>query len=165
MIWKGCFAVTLAFTLTVHGQGRLVLPSASVPAGDTLHVHGEGFAPGRVSLEMRGALAAYALPGADVGSDSTFAVAWPVPADARTGAYRLVAIADDGDEITRTDVTITEPAPVAAEPATHADHAAAGTEGAPVAHAGELPLERSRSAVEWGLIVLALAGSLVVGLR
>lgn len=164
MIWTGFF--TLALALAAHGQGRLVLPHATVAAGDTLHVRGEQFAPGRVALRMRGALATYELPGADVGADSSFAVAWAVPADARLGAYRLVAIADDGDEITRVALTITEPAPAAEEPAPHAKHAAdpAGSE-ASVARAGELPLERSRSTVEWVVIVLGISGSLAAGLR
>lgn len=168
MLFRGCLVLALA--LGAHGKGRLVLPHSTVAAGDTLHVQGKQFAPGRVTLELRGALAAYAVAGVEVGRDSSFAVAWPVPVDARPGAYRLVAIADDGDEITRVDVTLTE-AP-AAPPTTdeHAGEAAADEHAAHAvepadAHAGAFPLERARSAVEWTVIVVVLGASLVAGVR
>lgn len=147
-----------------HGKGRLVLPHPSAAAGEALHVRGEGFAPGSVRLVLRGALATYEMASVTVGRDSAFALAWPVPADARSGAYRLVAVAPDGDEITRADVRITE----AARAPAHVGH---GDESAgPVAHdaaagarAGPMPLERTRSPAEWAVIVLLWVASAAGG--
>lgn len=161
-------AAALALGAAVHGQGRLVLPRSTVAAGDTLHVHGVGFAPGEVRLDLRGALERYALPAVSVGADSGFAVAWPVPREARPGAYRLVAIADDGDEITRADVAIT--APVAAAdpgPPAHPGHAPEPAHGEWIAEpprADPMPLERHRSAAEWAVLALLIAGSAAGGL-
>jgi hypothetical protein len=164
VILRGCLG--LAIALAAHGKGRLVLPHSTAAAGDTLHVQGKGFAPGRVTLELRGALATYPVAGVEVGRDSSFAVAWAVPKDARTGAYRLVAIADDGDEITRADVTLTDAVAASPTPVEHAAHAGAPGAAEPAqAHAGAFPLERSRSAAEWTVILLCLGGSLVAGLR
>jgi hypothetical protein len=144
-----------------HGAGRLILPEKTVTVGDTLHVRGTGFAPGTVTLTLRGALDAHGVGSVTIGADSAFALAWPVGRDVRPGVYRLIAIADDGDEITRADVAITESQP---EPATEAPseaHAGHGADGE--ARADAMGLERRRSGVEWTALLLLWVASVAGG--
>lgn len=152
-------ALGAALAGTAHGAGRLILPEKSVAVGDTLRVRGAGFAPGTVTLTLRGALDAHDVGSVTIGSDSAFALAWAVGRHVKPGAYRLIAVADDGDEITRVDLAITEPGPES-EPATealpeaHAGHGAGGE-----ARADAMSLERRRSGAEWTLLVLLWAAS------
>ncbi len=152
------FAANAALGAAAHGKGRLVLPHPAVAAGSALHVEGVEFEPGAYHLHLRGTLARYELPRVEIGEAGTFSLAWDVPADARPGAYRLVVVAPDGDEVTNADVAITPlgPGPAASEERL-------GHEAPTAARADAMPLERSRSAAEWVVILLAIAGSGALG--
>jgi hypothetical protein len=175
-----------------HGQGRLWLERRAVAIGDTLRVRGTEFEPGRYRLRLAGSLASADLGTVTADSDGRFAFDWHVAA-VRPGAYRLVAIAEDGDEATREPVEILPAAPTAAagsgaEPGTAGTgtagtggavpdaagqgepghggpgHAAAGHAGpAAAARADAMPLERRRSPFVWGLLAGAVLATAALG--
>lgn len=151
--------VAAAATAWAHEKGVLTPATRTPTAGDTLAIAGAKFTKRTsLSLTLVGIGGRIALDTVRADSAGGFSVRVLVPGDAAPGAYRLVAVATDGDEVAAVDVTV-----VAAAPAT--DHAAMGhPEGAtagPAATAEPLRLSRARSAaVTWsavGGIVLALA--------
>jgi hypothetical protein len=139
-----------------HPEAALKSDVTSVPAGTAWSVRGEKFAAGqKVQLALQGTLAAYKLRDVQAAGDGTFTLSLDIPAEVAPGAYRLVALADDGDAVAKLDVTV-EPA---AAPVAMAEHEMAA-EGGAVARADELPIQRSRSGAEWGVIglLIGLAG-------
>lgn len=150
-----------------HGDATLEGPDGTVGAGQGITLSGAGFAPGESHrLVLRGTLDDYELGTATAGADSTFTVELAVPAGARPGQYRVVALAPDGDEVATLDLPVT----AARETAEEADAGASGSTSSgrsgPEARADEIVIERSRAGIEWGVIglVIGLAGGLGVGL-
>ena len=164
---RSTFVLLVAGLASFAGLGAVPHPEAtlksevkSVRAGQTWPVRGEKFSAGQaVSLRLQGALDEYALRDVQAANDGTFALTLEIPREVRPGAYRLVAMADDGDAVARLDVTIEAATPVEMaehEMATEGGAAHGGAE----ARADELPIQRSRSGVEWGVIglLIGLAG-------
>src|SRR6266545_5518636 len=93
--------------LVAHGKGILKLASRELAAGDSVRLSGE-------KLPKRAALGVFLIGVGgrtrltEVQTDSTgaFAGAVLVPHDLAPGAYRLVAVASDGDEVGTLDVTV-----------------------------------------------------------
>lgn len=148
-------AARAAAPATAHEEGRLVLTRAAVAPGDTLEIQGLEFAPGEYRLRLRGAFTTFDLPAVTASSQGTFRLAWVVPVESQPGAYRLVAVAPDGDRAATTDVTITE---TRADPAGGTAHATHAAQREPRSEA--MPLERTRKPAEWAVIVLVIAVSL-----
>jgi hypothetical protein len=151
-----CFAVSATLGAAAHPEAALKSDVTSVRAGTAWPVRGEKFAADqKVQLALQGALAAYKLREVQAAGDGTFTLSLDIPAEVRPGTYRLVALADDGDAVAKLDVTV-EPA---AAPVAMAEHEMAA-EGGAVARADELPIQRSRSGAEWGVIglLIGLAG-------
>lgn len=157
------FFLATAGALGAHGEGTLEIPRSVVAAGGTLPVEGEEFAPEEVvQIRLLGTFDEHDILEVTPDGEGNFSAELEIPADARPGAYRLVAIATDGDEITSLDVRVLE-----AEPATDAgedEASTGGTSEAPEARADDMPVERSRSGAEWGVIglIVGLAGGLGV---
>lgn len=145
-----------------HENAVLKSPQSAVAAGRALTLSGSDFEEGQTyQLKLVGALNEHELRPVTASSEGTFSIEVEIPATVRAGQYRLVAIAPDGDDVAGLDVTILEAASAAAEP-----DGARGREASNMPRAEEMPIERSRSGVEWGLIglVIGLAGGLGIGL-
>lgn len=157
------FFLATAGALGAHGEGTLEIPRSVVAAGGTLPVEGEEFAPEEaLQLRLLGTFDEYELLEVTPDGEGNFSAELEIPVDARPGAYRLVAIATDADEITSLDVRVLE-AELATGPG-EGDEAVGGTSEAPEARTDDMPVERSRSGVEWGVIglIVGLAGGLGV---
>lgn len=144
---------------TAHDEGRLVLARAAVAPGDTLGIEGLEFAPGKYRLRLRSALTTYDLPAVTASPQGTFRLTWVVPVQSQPGAYRLVALAADGDMSAGTALTILERRGDAASEATRGAHdARVGASPEP------MPLERLRTPAEWAVILFLIAASFGGGL-
>jgi hypothetical protein len=157
-----CFAVSVTFGAVAHPEATLKSDVTSVRAGTAWPVRGENFqADQKVQLALQGALAEYKLREAQAANDGTFILSLDIPAEMRPGGYRLVALADDGDTVANLDVTV-EPAATPVASAGHEVAAEGGVShgGGSEARADELPIQRSRSGAEWGVIglLIGLAG-------
>ena len=160
--------VTIAGLLTIavatawaHEKGILKPATRTLTAGDTLAVAGEKLPKReRITLRLVGVGGRIALDTVQADSAGAFAARVLVPASVPPGAYRLVAVADDGDEVATLDVTV-----VAAAPATdhaamdHPDEAVAAAEPS----ADPLALDRARSAAVTGSTVAAIVLAVVLG--
>lgn len=152
-----------------HGEATLTSPSSSATAGSALTLMGSGFVPGEAHrLLLRGTLEEHELRSVTAGVDSAFTAEVSLPADARPGQYRIVAVAPDGAEVATLDVPL-----LAARGGQEGDEHAAGGAGSgvtdqdrPRARADEIRIDRSRAGLEWGVIglVVGLAGGLGAGL-
>lgn len=147
-----------AVPASAHEEAVLRSSRSAVTAGDTLELTGEDFGPGEVyELELRGPLRSYELPGIEPDSTGRIAARRALPRDTRPGRYRLVAVAPDGDQVASLQLTVE---------ARSEGEAAAGTAGgaeepdpADRARAGEMPVERTRSGLEWFLVGLFVVGA------
>jgi len=153
----GLLAVAAA-TAWAHEKGILKPATRTLTAGDTLALAGEKLPKSeRIAVRLVGVGGRIMLDTVRTDSAGAFAARVLVPADATPGAYRLVAVADDGDEVATLDVTVVAAAP-AAEHAGMDHHDESAAAGEPSAQ--PLALERAQSpAVTWsavGGIVLAL---------
>jgi len=151
----------------LHEGGTLEVSSRAVPAGATLAVRGKDFSPGEAyTLRLEGTLRSHDVAEVEPDSSGAFSLELRIPREVSEGRYRLAAVAPDGDVSTRLELRVLAARPAAAsrEPAGDGDGSPASA--GPVARDGEIPLERSRSGVEWGVIglVLGLSGGLGLGL-
>lgn len=147
-------------TLLAHDGGVIKVTTRAIGAGDSLGVTGEKFAPGStVQLTLVGVDGPRVLLAIRSDTKGAFAARVAIPMDAAVGAYRLVAVAADGDEISGVDLMISG---MSAEGHDGMSHDAEGGMVQPSAE--PLALVRARSGwVTGGAALLALA-SLVLGL-
>ena len=144
-----------------HPEATLKSPVSSVAAGATMPLQGEMFlADQKVKLALQGAFNEYDLPEMTADAEGKFSTSLEIPSGVRPGAYLLVAIADDGDVVARLEVTVEGSAPAAAG---HDMTAMGMGEMASAARADEMPIERSRSGMEWGMIGLLIGLSAGLG--
>jgi hypothetical protein len=156
-------AVTaLTMGAVLHPSAVLRSPVSAIEAGAKLELVGEEFSAGEATaLLLRGPLAEYELREVTPGEDGTFKIDLPIPGDVRPGQYRLVALASDGDVSASLDLTVlmatSKSSDDGDEHAEEGDHEEMGAMGA---RADEMPIERSRAGVEWGVIglLIGLAG-------
>lgn len=146
----------------IHEEGVLKLATRTLVAGETVPVKGGKFT-GNSPLALALVGMAGRLSLATVRSDSTgaFAASVVVPREAPAGSYRLVAVAEDGDEVASLDVTVSA--------AATADHASMpGHEGMEMDEPSSEPLalDRARSPlVTWSVVTgigLAVVGGVVL---
>ena len=146
-----------------HEEAVLKSSRSSVSAATSLDLTGTDFGESEAyKLRLLGALSEYDLREVETDSAGTFSIELAIPADVRPGSYQLVAVASDGDVVARLDLTVLEaasPPPTAGGGPEDAGHETQG------ARADDLPIERSRSGIEWGVIglVVGLAGGLGIG--
>lgn len=144
-----------------HPDALLKSSVSTVGAGATMPLEGEMFLPDqKVKLMLQGAFNEYDLPEIKANVEGKFSTTLEIPSDVRPGAYALVAIANDGDIVARLEVSVE----AAHEAAGHDMTAMAGRwETAPTARAEDMPIERSRSGIEWGTIGLLIGLSAGLG--
>ncbi|MFQ5690797.1 MAG: hypothetical protein ACE5HQ_11055 [Gemmatimonadota bacterium] len=153
-----------------HEEAVLKSDQSSVAAGGTWTVRGEKFEEGEaVDLRLVGALSEYAMGKAVPDSAGVLSLDLTIPASVKPGAYRLVAIAPDGDEAASLDVTVLAAAvtPEGEEGAASSEAAEPpGGHGPTMARSDDIRIERDRSGLGWGIIGLLIgaAGGLGFGL-
>jgi len=162
--------LAVALVAAVHPEATLRSSVKSVEAGHEMPLQGEQFDAGdAVQLVLQSALTEYDLRSVTPEEGGVFAINVEIPANARPGEYRLVAVASDGEIAARLDVTVTAAMPHDSGEEDHEEMRAetdvAGAMGAmggmeEMGMAGDLPIERSRAGLEWGLIglLIGLAG-------
>jgi methionine-rich copper-binding protein CopC len=146
-----------------HEEGVLRLADARATAGRTLEVGGEKFSAGTpFRLLLKGALKEYELTTVETDAQGNFSLVLPIPATVEPGAYRLVAVAPDGDDAAAADLEI-EAAPAAPEEAPDEEGAHAALESQ-TPSAEELAIERSWSGIEWFVIGMLFGAALTAGI-
>ena len=162
-------AAAVAADALRHPEGTLKLAERQLVAGSTVPIGGEKFAEdGKLELLLVGVAGRFRL--GDVTADSVggFAESFDIPADLALGAYRLVAIATDGDEVASLNVELLaeSPAPgkgpgLSEDDGGHAESAADGPTDEP------LILERAgspwvRGGAVVGIIIALVGGGLLL---
>ncbi len=90
-----------------HEEGVLKVATRSLPAGDSISLAGEKFgANSQLTLLLTGMSGTIELAKVRTDSAGAFTLKFVLPADAAHGAYRLIALATDGDEVAGLDVTV-----------------------------------------------------------
>jgi hypothetical protein len=146
----------LVMSAAVHPEAVLKSLKSAVEAGAEMDLRGEEFIGGEATtLVLRGPLSEYELQDVTPGDDGTFQIDLSIPANVRPGQYRLVALASDGDAAASLDVTILV-ASASADMGDHAEDAGHEEMGGMDARAEEMPIERSRAGIEWGVIGLLI---------
>jgi len=138
----------------IHEEGVLKVERRQFAPGDSLHITGEKFgASNRLVLALEGLAGRVQLRTVTADTAGAFVTAVLVPPDLDEGSYRLLALADDGDEAAGLDVTVIarveDAAPVAAmEEDAHA-----------MDHPSDEPLavNRARSSLVTGGVLLGVA--------
>jgi len=146
----------LVNVVVVHGKGVLRLADRRLVAGDTARVSGEKF-PKASSLVMLLVGPAGRTRLSDVQTDTAgvFRAAPVIPADLPVGAYRLVVLASDGDEVGALDVEVV--------PATAPRRALEAPDSSGEPSAQPLSLARARSAWVTGSALAVIAVAILVG--
>jgi hypothetical protein len=152
-------------TLAAHEKGVLTLAAPSAAAGQSLAVTGSDFGAGTaLRLVLRGALREYELAGVRADEGGSFRLDVIIPETVPPGAYRVVAVAEDGDDTAAADLEVQAPVAASAEHA-HQEASGAGmSAAAAVPQAGPLAIERRWSGVEWFVLGLLLGAALAGGI-
>ncbi len=162
------FPATAGATLPSLAHEKAVLESSrsSVPAGAVLPLDGRDFGAGEsYVLRLVGALREYELGEVEADAEGIFSIELAIPGSVTPGAYQVVAVAPDGDVAARLDLTVLEAEAAEPEGAEERPAGEAAQEAMPrVARADEMPIERSRSGLEWGVIGLLIGGAGGLGL-
>ena len=144
---------------SAHEQGVLKLARREFPSGDSLPLAGEKFSRNsQLTLSLVGVGGRLTLRDVQVDAAGTFRTALLVPATVAPGAYRLVALAEDGDEVASLEVTVS--AAAAAEHASMSGH-----EGMEMDEPSSEPLalERARSPLVTWSVVAGIGLAVVAG--
>ncbi len=153
-----------------HEKAVLSSPESSVTAGGILTLRGSDFGKDETyRLKLTGALTEYDLGEVTADRAGVFSVEIQLPRGVRSGTYRVIAVAPDGDEVASLDLTVAGSSP---PPGAEAEHKLAVQDTpehsaqTPAARADEMPIQRPRSGIEWGIIglLVGLSGGLGVSL-
>jgi hypothetical protein len=146
----------LVSVVAVHGKGVLRLADRRLVPGDTARVSGEKF-PKASSLVLLlvGPAGRTRLSEVHTDTAGVFRAAPVIPADLPVGAYRLVALASDGDEVGALDVEVV--------PAATPRRALKAADGSAEPSAQALALERAGSPWVTGGMVAVILVAVVVG--
>ncbi len=165
-------ATAIAADALRHPEGTLKLAERQLVAGSTVPIGGEKFAEhGKLDLLLVGVAGRFRL--GDVTTDSVggFTESFDIPADLELGAYQLVAIATDGDEVASLNVELLAAASDANEEQGHADGAGHSEDGehAEGSEPNDEPLALDRAGSPWvrggavvGIIVALVGGGLLL---
>lgn len=173
------FALILACSALAraHEKGAIRLASKEVGVGGELSLRGEKLPKSAtLRLQLRGTLETFLLSEVRTNAAGVFQARLALPLTARTGSYKVVVLAPDGDVIAQADLNvIAAPAPMTAME--HAempkDHAMPNTSptATDMAHASAemMQVKVATTGVEWAgivtILVLSLSGgvALLVG--
>ena len=160
LVAGGLAAVFVAMPMgaLVHEEGTLKVADRSFVPGSTVQIGGEKFSRGgKLELVLVGVVGRFAVGEVTADSVGGFSAAFEVPMDVEVGAYRLVAIATDGDEVATLNVRMLV-APAAPEEYGQAeDHEEAEASAEP------LSLDRATSPFVRGGTIVGIVLALAVG--
>ena len=148
-----------------HGEGVLTADRLAAAPGEMLALEGRQFEPDEeYRIELVGALEEFVLATARADKSGGFKLSVSLPRDAKEGAYRLQAVADDGDVSATLDVTVMAAAAAADERATEGMSSSMPGMTGPMAQPGDVPIDRSRSGSGWAIIGVLIGLSAGLGI-
>ncbi len=148
-----------------HGEGVLTADRVATAAGETLALDGREFEPGEeYQIKLVGTLEEFVLGTTRADKSGSFKLSVSLPREAKEGAYKLQAVADDGDISATLDVTLLAAAPVPNERSTEPMSGDMPGMTGPMAQAGEVPIDRNRGGAEWAIIGALIGLSAGLGL-
>ncbi len=152
-------AAAIANGAIAHPEGTLKLATRRLVSGSTVLIRGEMFAErGKLRLLLVSVAGRFQLGEVTADSVGGFAESLEIPTNLALGAYRLVAIATDEDEVASLNVELLAAAPEADEENGHGEHAeAAEPTDEP------LSLDRAGSPLVTGGAVVAILFAVVTG--
>jgi hypothetical protein len=146
-----------ATSAVAHDRGVLRLSTRELVVGNAVRVNGEKFSPSaNLELVVVGTRGRIAVGKVTTDSAGRFQTDLDVPQHVAPGTYRLIAVADDGDEVATVDVTVTvwESDAILSAPA----------DGPPTPSAEPPQLERAESPWVTGGALVSVVGALLLGL-
>ena len=176
IVRRATFAAAVAAALVTgvpsafaHETGVITLSAKQLPAGSELIIRGAKLSKGgSVRLELRGALKTFSFGRVRTDTAGAFEQRVTIPADAKPGEYKVVAVAPDGDVTARADLVVTAaPAVAAASGAPAGTHDMAGMHGmrgmegggAPRATAEPMEVPGSTAPGSWVVIIATIVAS------
>ena len=142
----------------VHEEGTLKVADRSFVPGSTVQIGGEKFSRGgKLDLVLVGVAGRFLVGEVTADSAGGFSASFEVPMDIAVGAYRLVAIATDGDEVATVNVNMLAAPPAPEDHGQSEDH-----EGAE-ASAEPLSLDRAHSPLVRGGAIVGIVLALAAG--
>ncbi len=136
-----------------HGGGAISVQPAVAAAGSEIQLTGSELEAGsELVITLSGLSYQAELGTVTVSSEESFQETFKLPADTKPGVYQIQATSEDGDTYT-TEITV-EAAGASTDESVHAAEPSAEP----------MQLDRSRSGLEWGVILAALVISGGVGL-
>ena len=142
----------------VHEEGTLKVADRSFVPGSTVQIGGEKFSRGgKLDLVLVGVAGRFVVGEVTADSAGGFSASFEVPMDVAVGAYRLVAIATDGDEVATVNVNML------AAPAAPEDHGQSEDHGGAEPSAEPLLLDRAHSPFVRGGAIVGIVLALAAG--
>ncbi len=145
----------------VHEEGTLKVADRTFVPGSTVQIGGEKFSRGgKLDLVLIGVAGRFPVGEVTADSAGGFSASFEVPMDVEVGAYRLVAIATDGDEVATLNVNMLAAPPPAAPEDDHGqseDHEGAEPSAEP------LSLDRAHSPLVRGGAIVGIVLALAAG--
>ena len=161
-------AAAIAAEAVMHPEGTLKLADRKLVAGSTVEIGGEMFAGGgRLELVLVSVAGRFRVGDVTADAAGEFSQPFEIPADLDVGAYRLVAIATDEDEVASLNVELLAAAVEADKENGHAEgdsHAEEGEHSEDPEPTDE-PLALDRAGSPWvtGGAVVAILFAVVAG--
>ena len=149
-----------------HETGVITLSAKQLPAGSELIIRGAKLSKGgSVRLELRGALKTFSFGRVRTDTAGAFEQRVTIPADAKPGEYKVVAVAPDGDVTARAELVVTAASAPTSAPAA-GTHDMAGMHdmpgmagGAPHATAEAMKVPVSTTPGSWVVIIATIIAS------
>lgn len=149
-----------------HGEPQIRVTPEVVAPGGSIEIRGESLTEnGEITIRLQGAIFETML-GTTIGdAEGSFVVTMAIPLEAPGGTYVVRAVGADG-KTASAQITVSEPPPTPTREAatTPPVSATPEAEGHEEPSAAEHQIPRSRSTVEWALILLGAGLSAGVGL-
>lgn len=151
-----CLWMVASASALAHEDAVLEVNRSAVTPGDSVLLKGTEFTAGlEYQLRLVGTLDEHDLGTIRADSAGRFRLAVSIPSAARPGRYRLVAVAEDGDEVASAELRVADRAAASSSP----DTGAAASAISRRARTEEMDLPRERSGLEWSLISVLIGGA------
>lgn len=130
MLLTAGLVAALAVPASAHETGVIRLDAKTLAVGAELGMRGQKFTKRiQLQIELRGTLKTFPLREVETDTAGKFQLRMALPADAKPGKYRVVAVASDGDDVGQAILVITAASTTAlgSAPATASTAAPAST--------------------------------------
>ena len=130
----------LVVPASAHETGVIRLDAKALAVGAELGMRGEKFTKRiQLDLELRGTLKTFKLREVETDTSGKFQLRVALPADAKPGKYRVVAVASDGDDVGQAILVITAVSAAATPAVTTSATTPAATPATPDVAAEPMP--------------------------